>query len=329
MPTAFVTGATGFLGHHIVDVLIERGWQVTAMVRDTRAAEAALGMQPTLTFVHGDLTDTQSVEAAMPEGVDGVFHAAADTSSWKKDAARQNAINIGGTEAILRAMAVRGAGRLVHVSSISVFGHQPGEVDEDSPHLAADSWINYARSKAAAEACVRDRITEGFDAVIVNPTHIVGTYDTQNWARMILKLVAGDLPGIPPGGGNFANGRKVAEAIVTAHHNGGRGESYILGGPFATMRDFITEAARQLGITPPKRVLPGWMLGTLARMSAGVSAITGQRPRITPEEAAFASATERSRSDKAIRVLDYEFVPLEHSINECINTLKSAKLLSK
>jgi len=330
-PGAFVTGATGFLGHHIVDVLLEAGWAVTAMVRNPAAARSILstpsGLPAGLTLVAGDLTDPDSVTAAMPEGVSGVFHAAADTSSWYKGDAQQYRINVDGTEAVLRAMALKGAGRLIHVSSISVFGHHPGEVTEDDPHLAIDSWISYGRTKALGEARVQARIDEGFDAVIVNPTHIMGRYDTQNWARMILKLVAGDLPGIPPGSGNFANGRKVAEAIVRAHSAAPTGASYILGGPYATLADVIRIAGTQLGIKTPTRTTPRWLLILLGQVLHGLSLITGKRPSITREEADFASTTGTSSSAKAVRDLGYEFVPLEQSIADCIATLWEQKML--
>lgn len=327
MPTAFLTGATGFIGHHLLDVLLEAGWTVTAMVRDCDRARRTLGDRPGTTFVTGDLTDMRSVVDAMPESVDAVFHAAADTSAWDREKDRQDAINVGGTAAILKAMQLKGAGRLLHVSSITIFGDHRDLITEESAHLAANSWMSYARTKTQGEALVHQAIMEGFDAVIFNPTHVVGAHDTQNWARLILKMVSGDLPGAAPGSGNFANGRAVAEAIVTAYDKAPRGESYILGGPYMTIADFMAEAASLLGIAPPKKTIAPWLLKAMAEVSTLVGNLSNTRPKITREEACLACTHERASSEKAAAALGYREVPVRQSIAESIKTLKTSGLL--
>jgi nucleoside-diphosphate-sugar epimerase len=325
MPTAFVTGATGFLGRHIIDVLLEANWTVTAVVRNPTAAAKILS--PDVTILPGDLTKPETIRKAMPDEVDCVFHAAADTGTWAKEGARQEMINIGGTATILQIMLDKEAKRLVHVSTVSVYGEHHGPITEETPRLGAKSWIGYTRSKSYAERKVKEAVERGLSATIVNPSHIIGRYDGHNWARLITMMANGTLPGTPPGTGNFANGREVAKAIVTAYHKGKDGENYILGGPKASFYEFLAIAAKKIGKGQPKKPMPAFVLKLLANLTSFVSIFTGKRPMVTREEAVFSSEILDVRSDKAQRDLGYKIIPLEQSIDECIAYLRAENLL--
>jgi len=325
MPTAFVTGATGFLGRHLIDVLLEADWSITAMVRNTDAAAKILS--PKVQLVAGDLTRPETMRKAMPANIDCVFHAAADTSTWSKEAARQRKINIDGTAALLQLVLDKEARRMVHVSTASVFGEHHGPITEKTPRLGAQSWVSYVRTKSYAERKVKEAVERGLSATIVNPTHIVGQYDGHNWARLILMLADGSLPGTPPGGGNFANARAVAEAVLAAYHKGKDGENYILGGPQASFYEFLEIAADKIGKNKPKKPMAPLVLKVVSRIAAFVSLFTGKRPMITPEEANFSCEIHDVRSDKAVKELEYKIVPLGQSVDECIQYLKQEKLL--
>ncbi|NVJ98951.1 MAG: NAD-dependent epimerase/dehydratase family protein [Alphaproteobacteria bacterium] len=325
MPTAFITGATGFLGRHVVDVLKEQGWHIHALVRDEKKASVLLGND--LHFVKGDLSFPSSYQADLPEGVDCIFHIAADTSTWGKEAKQQHHVNVDGTSGILHVCRNINARRLVHVSSIAVYGIHQELVTEQSPKLGKGSWVSYVDTKTMAERKVIEAAGRGTDAVIVNPTHIVGRYDDHNWSRMIQMLNEGSLPGVPPGAGNFANGRAVAEAVVAAFHKGKTGENYILGGPYATMHEFLCIAAEKLGKPEPKKPTSAFLLTALAEILNLVSKITGKRPMVTPEEAYFATEVVEASSQKAVEELGFREVPLDQSICESITYLKERGLL--
>ena len=325
MPTAFVTGATGFLGRHLVDVLLEAGWTVTAMVRNPEAAAKVL--DPKVTLAKGDLAHPDTIRKAMPAKIDCVFHTAADTSTWGKEAAQQAIINIGGTAALLQAVLDAHVKRMVHVSTIAAFGEHHDAITEETPRKGAQSWVSYARTKSYAERKVKEAVERGLDAVIVNPTHIVGRYDSHNWARLIQMMAHDQLPGTPPGGGNFANARAVAEGILAAYHSGKAGENYILGGPRASMYEFLSIAAEKIGKAPPKKPMPAFALKLFAKVLGLVSAVSGKRPMITAEEAHFSCEWQDARSDKAVRKLGYNIIPLEQSIDESITFLKEEGLL--
>src|SRR5437016_2477978 len=222
--TAFVTGATGFLGRHLVEELLRTGWEVTCFHRASSDVSAlrALGVK----LASGTLHDADSVAAAMPEGVDAVFHVAANTNSWARNNGPQTRDNVEGTRAVVEAALRRKARKLVHTSTWGVWGFAANgvtEVDESTPMQGGASWINYDRTKWLAEQVVREGIARGLDAVFLNPPHIMGRYDTVNWARLIRMAHRGTLPGVPPGAGQFADAAEVARAHVAAATKGRRG----------------------------------------------------------------------------------------------------------
>ena len=316
--SVFVTGATGFIGRHLVDVLLEKGFSVTAMVRTPETAN----LPDAVTVLKGDITSMTSLQQAMPDGVDGVFHVAADTSSFRKEADRQAAINVQGTANVIDVANDKRAGRFIHVSSVVVFGLQKREITETTPMAGLRSWVSYVRTKSQAERLVRQAGERGLDTVIVNPTHVVGHYDTANWARLIKRSASGELPGIPPGCGNFANGRAVAEAMVTAFEKAPSGANYLLGGPVASFEEFIREAAGQTGASVKVKVLPAFVLKLLSTLGHWGYLLTGKRPNLTPEEAYFACEDIVASSARAEEELGYRIVPLKDSIAESVAYLR-------
>ena len=163
MPTAVVTGATGFLGGHIVRLLLENDYKVRALYR-SEATMAAIAELP-IEFVQGDVSDRASLDRAMHDAPDLVFHVAASTAMWKPRSAQQTLINVEGTRNVVQSALRAKVGRLVHTSSVAVYGLTSEVISETSPHLGRESWINYARSKALGEDAVHAGIRSGLDAV--------------------------------------------------------------------------------------------------------------------------------------------------------------------
>ncbi len=323
--TAFVTGASGFLGLNLVEELLEQGWRVVALHRDPAAAErlARLGSEP----ARGDLLDPDSLVRAIPEHADAVFHVAGDTSMWARHRDRQHRVNVEGTRNVVRTAAARGVDRLVHTSTVAVYGFPDGIITEELPQAGADSWIGYLKTKAMAEREVRAGIVEGLDAVIVNPANIVGRYDTRNWARMFTMVARGKLPGAPPGEGSFAHARAVARAHVAAWERGRTGENYLLGGVDATYREVVERIGGLVGREGPVRVTPCWLLRLLGRASSGIARFTGKEPDITPEAVAIVCARLVCSSRKAIDELGYRPEPLDAMLADCHGWLVEQGLL--
>ncbi|GAB4575781.1 MAG: SDR family oxidoreductase [Rhodothalassiaceae bacterium] len=325
MPSAFLTGGTGFLGRNVLERLTAAGWQVHALHRSETPPGHWHGEQ--VRPVRGDIIDADALPALMPEGLDAVFHIAADTSPWSGHRKRQERVNVEGTRAAIAAARQRKARKFVHVSSVSVFGHHDGLVTETTPQTGETSWVGYVRTKAIAERLVREAAADGLDATILNPAHIMGRYDSSNWARLFQLIERDALPGVPPGGGCFANVGDVADAVLAAVAKGRRGENYILGGPHARFLEVARGIADLLGKQKPERTAPAILLKTIARIHDLMSRVTGREPDITPEGAYFVCHDERVSSAKAIAELGYRETPLAQSLAECHAWLKEAGLI--
>jgi nucleoside-diphosphate-sugar epimerase len=313
--TAFVTGATGFVGLNLIDELLREGWQVTAMHR-AGSDLTYLGRMDVVRVV-GDVTDAASVRQAMPRAVDTVFHVAADTGLWSGNNARQDRINIDGTRNTVEAALASGARRFVHTSSVSVFGVQNGRIDENSPRLGRDSPINYQRSKYFAEEAVRAAVGRGLDAVILNPGGIVGPYDIRNYARLFRLVAERKLPGVTPGMLSFCHVREVARAHVAAAERGGTGEAFLLAGTNASVLELVEEIGAALGRPVPSRTTPVWLIRIAGRVGAIRGALTGKTPDITPEIVRLGLRYFTCDSSKAVRELGYRIVPLREMVADC------------
>jgi len=317
--TAFVTGGSGFLGRHIIDCLLEDGWAVTALYRP--GTDINHLKDRGISLIAGDITAIASLTAAMPNSVNAVFHAAANTSQWSRNKAAQNLVNIGGTQNMLAVAKEKQAGRFIHTSSISAYGCQPGIINETTPSIAPQSSLNYERSKHAAETLVRDYAATGMDAVILNPSAIIGPADTNNWARSFYIARDGSIPGAPSGATSMCDVRDVAQAHLAAFYHAKNGDSFLLGGTAISYRDMLVEIGRLVGKDMNLRAVPAFLMTLLGQWNQIVSMITGKEPDITPEIAYMMSQTMECSSAKAIQQLGYRDRDWQDSIEDSFNWL--------
>jgi nucleoside-diphosphate-sugar epimerase len=324
--SAFVTGATGFVGMNLARELVRQGWNVTALVRE-RASLDDINDLP-LSMCIGDITDAASLARAIPKGVDGVFHVAASTNIWSRNNDGQTSANVAGTQNVVDAAVAAGAGRFVHTSSFVVWGFHEDVLNEDSPRLDNSDWINYIRTKHHAENIVKKAVSDDrMDAVIVNPAHILGPGDRHNWSRMIRMVNQEKLPGIPPGGGAFADVREVAKAHVAAFHHGLCGQNYLLGGEDTMFIDVVRMTGEILGKPVPKNASPAWLLKAVARFYVMLAAITNREPDMTPEGAAMITRHINCDSSRAMSELGYTYTPVRTLLEDTCNWLKREGLL--
>ena len=248
MATVFLTGASGFLGGHLLRELKTAGADVKALSRrpESDAAIASLGGTP----VRADVTDADALGAALA-GVDAVFHAAADTNTWTPNNAAQTRTNVGGVQNLLAAAKANGVRAFMHTSSVSAYSHLVhGLLREDTVQRGGASWINYERTKFLAEKSVRE---SGLPFVIFQPSHILGPGDRQNWSQLIMLIDQGKLPGAPPGYGAFADVREIAKAQVRAWQQENFAETFLLGGQHASFLELIGKIAVTLQRKTPAR----------------------------------------------------------------------------
>ena len=325
-PSAFLSGASGFVGSHLLRELHGQGWNVHVLARPTSSLDEIKTIPATVHI--GDIVDAESIKAAMPDGIDAVFHVAASTSIWSRNNDAQTQINVDGTHNMIEAAVAAGAGRFIHTSSFVTWGFQQTVLTEETSRVNTSDWINYVRTKHQAEQLVLDSVEQGrLDAVIMNPANVLGPGDWHNWSRLFRMIQHGSLPGAPPGGGSFCDVREVAKVHVKAYHQGGSGEKYLLGGDYATMLEVIGTAGNILGKRVPKKPMPAWLLRAWARITTVVASMTGKEPDLTPEGAVMASHHIICDSAKAQRQLDYRFTPVPTLIQDTVDWMHIKGLL--
>lgn len=324
--TAFVTGATGFVGLNLIEALQEQGWQVVALHR----ANSDLGVLTQFANVErvvGDITDARSIKDLIPRGVDCVFHAAGNTSLWARSQVEQMKVNVRGTRNIVRAALEARAKRFVHTSSIVAYGLHGGTITEETPTRGSAVDINYIRSKALSEREVRKAIGGGLKAVILNPSNILGRYDTGSWARMFRLVKQGRLPAVPPGGGSFCHARQVALAQIAAAERGQLGHNYLLGGAQASYVGLAKAIAESLGLHRRVVALHPGILGAYARIEEWIAPIFGREPDVTSDAVSLLSQNLYCSSRKAEKELGYRPCTLDDMVRDCRDWMRSAGLL--
>ena len=223
--------------------------------------------------------------------------------------------------------ASKGVGTFIHTSSNAAWGRVQGQIDEDTPMLGESSWINYERSKHLGEKEAFKGTALGMKVVSLNPSEVVGPYDTSSFGRLFFLLRDGQLPAAASGNVQVTHVHDVVRAHLAAVTKGRSGERYLLAGPELSFADFVGEFARLLGTKAPMRA-PGWVLKLYARLSVMVAAVTKKEPDVTPEIAASMSDTGRTfLFDKAVRELGYQTQAPEVAIRENYEWLINEGLL--
>lgn len=252
----FVTGGSGFLGRHLIPHLVERGFQVRALARSTRAAEVveALGAEP----VRGDLEDEAGPQAGMA-GCEAVIHAAASTAEWGPYASF-HAANVVGTEHVLAAARAGGVRRFVHVSTEAVLldGSPIVMADERRP-LPPRTLGAYPQTKALAERAALAANAPGFEVVVVRPRFVWGRGDTTLLPKLVELVKRGRFAWI--GGGTALTSTchvdNACEGIRLAVERGQPGGIYFLtDGPPVQTRAFLTELLATQGVVPGDQSVP-------------------------------------------------------------------------
>jgi len=323
--TAFVTGGTGFIGINLIELLIAEGWQVTALHRPT--SDLSYLTRFPVALAQGCITDRTSLDRAIPEGTDVVFHVAGDINFWSRRNAQQNLNNIDGTRNMVEAAAQKRVATFIHTSSNSAWGRVQGTITEETLQEGERSWINYERSKYLGEVEALRGIHFGMKVVVLNPGDVAGPYDRSSWGQLFFALRDGALPAVAPGALSVTHVHDVVRAHLAAVTRGRSGQRYILAGNDTSFAELVAEIARLSGVKPPPKA-PAWILKLYARASVMLAAITGKQPDVTPEIAAIATQTGVTyRSDKATRELGYQIQPMLAALRDNYDWLVKEGLL--
>jgi len=286
MPKTFVTGATGFVGLHLVRRLLEAGHAVRAMVRASSDTSRLADLDVDL--VEADLLDAESVGRAM-DGCTQVYHLAGDTTYDRKFKERQFAANVDGTRHIVQAACRLGVERLMHTSTCAAVNASwgPDEVfDEDSAFELHDSGLNYSVSKWQGEQLVLDAHREhGLDVRICHPAETYGEEDSKLvTAGNLVEAAKSPIAMAIPGGTGVVYVGDLVEGVMLAMERGRAGRRYILSSENLTVRQIIAIVLKWLGKDKRIFMLPRWLLMGMARTMKFLRL----SPPIDPDVASYA-----------------------------------------
>ena len=261
-----VTGSTGFIGSHLCRRLIEAGHTVRAFHRETSTLRLLEGLE--VEHVVGDLTQSESLESAL-EGVDFLFHAAA-LMGGDEDLGKMYAVTVEGTRSLLKAALKKEVKKVVYTSSVAALG-VPEEsflkppvytlIDESHTwNFQPEKWP-YGYSKYLAELEVQRAISQGLDAVIVNPSVVFGRGDIYRQTNsLIVQVAKRRYPGIVDGGINVVHIDDVVDGHLAALEKGKSGERYILGGHNMKIAEVLEMIAGIVEVPAPSVVFPSGLL---------------------------------------------------------------------
>ena len=313
---AFVTGGTGFIGRSLIRQLVERGYQVQALARSQRGAEAlrALGAS----IVPGDVTDRESMRAAM-RGSDVVFHLAAIYDYSPEALAQCAAVNVDGTRNVLGLAHELKVPKIIYTSSLAVFGDTHGELPDETYRSDGPFLTEYDRTKWQAHYEVAEGlIAQGAPIIIVMPGAVYGPGD-ESWLADAMRLFHRGLLPVVPGPETiltYAYVDDVAEGHILAAEKGRLGESYILAGPAVPLGEMVDFWALLTGKRPPTARIPARFLNGLAPAAGRLQSAVSLPEMFGPDMVRMLGASYSGRSDKARAELGWRPRPLQTGMLE-------------
>lgn len=319
-----VTGATGFVGSNLARRLCTDGHTTRILVRATHSHPLLEALD--LERVQGDVTDLDSVMRAV-DGCSLVYHVAGLVSFRRSDWDQLYAVNVRGTENVLRAAVDLGVGGLVFTSAGAVLGlaPKPGVLLDETAHCAADERDGYAYSKQLAERAVCEAAAKGLRAVIVNPSTVYGAGDLDlNSGSVVRAVYRGRARIAPPGGTSAVSVRDLVDGHLLAMSKGCSGERYILNGANVTYRDLLSTIARVVGVRGVRWELPRALYGPAylaAAVLERVLCLAGAKAMlVTPKIVGETFGFKWYSAAKAKRELGWEpQIPLSDAIREAFD----------
>ena len=314
-----VTGGTGFLGAYILRELVEKGFRVRAIRRGTTLPFFIPNdILTRVEWIQGDILDIAGLEEAM-DGVDSIVHAAAKVSFSKKDRHELFQTNVEGTANMVNIALEKKIRRFVYISSVSALGRSKAEekVTEEREWEEGRLNTNYAISKFRGEMEVWRGMSEGLQAVIVNPTTILGFGDWHQTSCAIFRSVFREFPWYTEGVNGFVDVGDTARAVVRLLATDLVGQRYILNGDNWSYRKLFGEIAAGFDKKPPSREATPFLAGIAWRIERIKSIFSGRPTLLTRESARVAQSRTSFDNTKVLEALPgFSFTPLETSVRE-------------
>ena len=321
----FLTGATGFVGHHVARALADQGASLRLLVRKTSNLSNLEGI-PGDTHV-GDLAQPESLRPALAN-CDAVVHVAADYRLWIRDPQAMYRANVDGTRDLLRLARESGVRRFVYTSSVATMHFRTDGlvINEDTPVSLADMVGRYKRSKFMAEQQAIAAAQDGQQVIILNPTTPIGPNDAKPTptGRIFVDFLNGKFPAYMDTGLNLVDVAEVARTHVLALTKGQWGRRYILGGENLTLKQILDKMSAITGIPSPTVKIPFAVAATYAFFEEWITGrIRGKEPRATLEEVRMGRKKMYASSARAQQELGFRIIPVYPAMRAAIEWFRA------
>jgi dihydroflavonol-4-reductase len=321
----FLTGATGFVGHHVAHALAAQGAELRMLVRKTSNMANLEGIAGD-THV-GDLSQPETLRPALA-GCDAVMHVAADYRLWIPDPAAMYKANVEGTRELLRMAREAHVPHFVYTSSVATMHFRTDGIviNEDTPVSLKDMVGHYKRSKFLAEREAIAAAEGGQHVMILNPTTPIGPNDAKPTptGRIFVDFLNGKFPAYMDTGLNLVDVAEVARTHVAALTVGKPGKRYILGGENLTLKQILDKMSAITGIPSPKMKIPFFVAATYAFFEEWITGrMRGIEPRATLEEVRMGRKKMFASSAHAQQELDFRIMPVYPAMRAAIEWFRA------
>jgi len=333
---AFVTGGTGLVGAHLIFDLLQKGTKVRALKRPTSSlsviekvfhyySDNAEALLQKIEWIEGDILDFYLLDELIQENEE-VYHAAAFVSFNPDDHDQIRQINVEGTHNMVNACIKNKVRKLCYVSSIAALGR--GEsiratTEEDYRDATYKSSV-YSQSKFDAEQEVWRGIAEGLNAVMVNPAVILGPGDWNKGSSQLIQTMYKGLKFYTKGTNGYVDVRDVSKAMIQLMESDITNQRYILSSENWAYKQLFDSIAKALNVKSPPFCADPILSGIAWRALKVASLFSSKAPLITKETAHSANSFYSYSSEKIIKELGFEFIPLEKSIADtCLLFMKT------
>ncbi len=324
----FVTGGTGFLGAHLLYHLLKKGENVKALRRpesENDLLERVFGFYTgnaqelidKIEWIEGDLLDIYSLEEVLND-VSTIYHSAAIVSFQPGDKNQMMHTNIRGTANLVNIAIEKKIKRFCHVSSIAAIGRADNSktIDEQTTWRASKRNSSYAVSKYGAEREVWRGIEEGLNAVILNPSIILGPGEINSGSGKLIATILNGLKFYTSGVNGYIDVRDVVRAMIMLADSNISGERFVVSAENILYKNLFAMISGKLGKSPPTYKASKLMGEIVWRLEHIKGKLTGSKPLITKETANTAANIYKYSNKKIVDQLNFQFIPIQQTINE-------------
>ena len=296
-----VTGATGLLGTELIKQLSAEGKTVKALYRNTPPSYQHSLIQ----WIEGDILDVVYLDELLSADIETVYHCAGLVSFSPKQRDLLYKINVEGTANVVNACLNNNIKKLVHVSSVASIGRSVNNavIDESTVWNSGDKNSEYAKSKRQGEIEVWRGIAEGLNAVIVNPSIILGAGDWNTGSTKIFKTVYDEFAWYSTGINGFVDVKDVAKAMILLMDSSIKEQRFIVSSDNIDYKTMFTAIANIWNRKPPYKEVTHFIASIVWRLIKLRSMFSSEIPLITKETVTTALEKYYYNNDKLLKAL--------------------------